>query len=197
MTYGGADTWAEQSYFRHDAIQGSARLRDAILRMHRRSAPVVWFDPGATSARLKDTPKARKPARPAVRRTVAKKRGRPPIPFSINPEIERIKDVVAHHFAIDRRWLEWHCNAWSVAHPRMMAMYLARKITGASFPNIGRHFDRDHTTILWACRAVERSEILMAKLSPIIAKLGDKSLRKSQKDAIEQSMKTQVESLAA
>lgn len=43
---------------------------------------------------------------------------------------------------------------------RWIAMYLAREITGRSFPEIGRMFgNRDHTTVMHACRRMaERIE---------------------------------------
>ena len=38
-----------------------------------------------------------------------------------------------------------------------MAMALARELTNRSFPEIGASFgDRDHTTVLYACRKVEK-----------------------------------------
>ncbi len=43
-----------------------------------------------------------------------------------------------------------------VVRPRQIAMYLARKMTNQSLPWIGRFFgDRDHTTVLHACRKIE------------------------------------------
>ncbi len=45
----------------------------------------------------------------------------------------------------------------SILHPRQMAMYLCRKLTEASLPEIGRAFGgRDHTTVLHAVEKVER-----------------------------------------
>lgn len=41
------------------------------------------------------------------------------------------------------------------ARPRQLAMYFARVYTGQSFPAIGRHFNRDHTTVIHACKRVE------------------------------------------
>ena len=44
----------------------------------------------------------------------------------------------------------------AVAHPRQVAMYLARYLTPQSLPAIGRMFgDRDHSTVLHAVRGVE------------------------------------------
>jgi chromosomal replication initiation ATPase DnaA len=39
---------------------------------------------------------------------------------------------------------------------RQVAMYFCRKISNASFPTIGEFFNRDHSTIIAACRAIER-----------------------------------------
>ena len=37
-----------------------------------------------------------------------------------------------------------------VAEPRQVAMYLIRKLTNLSLPDIGKEFNRDHTTVLYA-----------------------------------------------
>ena len=36
-------------------------------------------------------------------------------------------------------------------------MYLTRKLTNLSLPDIGKEFDRDHSTVLYAIRKVEVS----------------------------------------
>jgi len=44
----------------------------------------------------------------------------------------------------------------AIARPRQMAMYLCKKLTQRSLPEIGRKFgDRDHTTILYGVRKIE------------------------------------------
>ena len=44
----------------------------------------------------------------------------------------------------------------SVARPRQMAMYLAKRLTPRSYPEIGRKFGgKDHTTVLYAVRKIE------------------------------------------
>jgi len=41
------------------------------------------------------------------------------------------------------------------ARSRQVAMWLARHTTLASLPAIGRAFNRDHTTVLQACRRID------------------------------------------
>ena len=43
----------------------------------------------------------------------------------------------------------------SIARPRQIAMYLAKVLTTKSLPEIGRAFDRDHTTVIHAVKKVE------------------------------------------
>ncbi len=42
-----------------------------------------------------------------------------------------------------------------VAEARQVAMYLVRKLTNLSLPDIGQEFSRDHSTVLYAIRKVE------------------------------------------
>jgi chromosomal replication initiator protein len=43
----------------------------------------------------------------------------------------------------------------STSRVRQFAMWLAREMTGASFPELGHYFKRDHSTVQYACRQVE------------------------------------------
>mgnify|MGYP003335489715 CR=1 FL=1 len=44
-----------------------------------------------------------------------------------------------------------------LARPRQVAMYLAKKLTTRSLPEIGRRFaNRDHTTVIHAVKTVTR-----------------------------------------
>ena len=46
-------------------------------------------------------------------------------------------------------------RVWAVSHPRMLAMFLARKHTGASYSEIGKHFGgRNHATVVAAEKKV-------------------------------------------
>lgn len=43
-----------------------------------------------------------------------------------------------------------------IARPRQVAMMLSKRFTPMSLPEIGRRFNRDHSTVIHACRQVER-----------------------------------------
>ena len=46
-------------------------------------------------------------------------------------------------------------RSWAVSHPRMLAMFVARKHTGSSYSEIGRHFGgRNHATVVAAEKKV-------------------------------------------
>jgi chromosomal replication initiator protein len=53
-----------------------------------------------------------------------------------------------------------------VARPRQAAMWLAKKLTTRSLPDIGRRFgDRDHTTVLHAVRRIEELRLVDPQLA--------------------------------
>jgi chromosomal replication initiator protein len=66
-----------------------------------------------------------------------------------------VERAVCQLFAIDAEVLKSEGRARAVAHPRMIAMYLARKHTGASYSEIGRFFGgRNHSTVIAAEKKV-------------------------------------------
>jgi chromosomal replication initiator protein len=70
--------------------------------------------------------------------------------------IEDIQRRTAEFYKLDVRDFHSPQRARRVARPRQVAMYLARKLTSRSLPEIGRRFGgRDHTTVLHACRRIE------------------------------------------
>ncbi|HEX2702548.1 MAG TPA: chromosomal replication initiator protein DnaA [Solirubrobacteraceae bacterium] len=72
-------------------------------------------------------------------------------------DIPRIQAVACAHFGLERSVLLSRSRSANVAWARQAAMYLARELTDHSLPQIGRAFaDRDHTTVLHACRRVAR-----------------------------------------
>jgi len=69
--------------------------------------------------------------------------------------IQDILDAVARHFGVSRDDLVGERRTRSIAYPRQIGMYLARKLTPLSLQEIGEHFGRrDHSTVLHAERVI-------------------------------------------
>lgn len=69
--------------------------------------------------------------------------------------IENIQKVVAEYYRIKVSDLKSKTRSRSIARPRQLAMALAKELTNRSLPEIGKAFgDRDHTTVLHACRQI-------------------------------------------
>lgn len=69
--------------------------------------------------------------------------------------IEEIQRKVAERYNIRLNEMMSKRRERSVARPRQIAMYLAKHLTTKSLPDIGRAFNRDHTTVLHGIKAVE------------------------------------------
>ncbi len=83
---------------------------------------------------------------------------------SLAIEPDSIVHVVSGHYGITRDQLKGKRRTNSVALPRQVAMFLMRRQTTLSLSEIGRFFDRDHTTVIHACSKIER---LMAEDRPM------------------------------
>lgn len=73
--------------------------------------------------------------------------------------IETIQQKVASFFMLNVSDLKSSSRKKNVAQPRQIAMYLSRKHTRHSFPEIGQKFGgKDHTTIMHAVKKVEKMQ---------------------------------------
>ena len=71
--------------------------------------------------------------------------------------IEMIQKTIADHFNMRVQELKSKNNSKSVAIPRQISMYLCKKLTGASLPQIGREFgNKHHTTVLHSVNKIEQ-----------------------------------------
>ena len=70
--------------------------------------------------------------------------------------IEEIMKRTCEHYNLRMSDMTSARRSRSVARPRQMAMWLAKKLTPRSYPEIGRKFGgKDHTTVLYAVRKIE------------------------------------------
>ncbi len=72
------------------------------------------------------------------------------------PTVEAIKKFVCERYNIRPAEMDSSRRARSVARPRQIAMYLAKQLTTLSLPDIGRQFDRDHSTVLYGVRRIDK-----------------------------------------
>jgi chromosomal replication initiator protein len=72
------------------------------------------------------------------------------------PDIDSIQKTVSEFFHIRLADLKSKKRTQHIAFCRQVAMYLCRKLTDASFPTIGEHFGRDHSTVIHAYNLILR-----------------------------------------
>ncbi len=71
--------------------------------------------------------------------------------------IDKIQNVVSNYYNIALSEMLSQRRSRPLARPRQIAMYLAKKMTTRSLPEIGRRFaNRDHTTVIHAVKTITR-----------------------------------------
>tara|TARA_E500000178_G_C16695441_1_gene605711 strand:+ start:71 stop:676 length:606 start_codon:yes stop_codon:yes gene_type:complete len=71
--------------------------------------------------------------------------------------VDKIQNVVSNFFNIALSDMLSQRRSRPLARPRQIAMYLAKKMTSRSLPEIGRRFaNRDHTTVIHAVKTITR-----------------------------------------
>ena len=75
------------------------------------------------------------------------------------PEIIR---VVATHYGLKSSDIKQKSNAQTIAFPRQVAMYLCKKLTDLSYPEIGKHFalgsdkGKHHSTVMYSVQQIKK-----------------------------------------
>jgi len=91
--------------------------------------------------------------------------------------IENIQRAVCQEFSLTISRLKAKSNSHAVAFPRQIAMFLAKELTTASLPQIGREFGgKHHTTVLHSIHKIGQQRKTDKDLNRIINKLSE-SLR--------------------
>ncbi len=99
------------------------------------------------------------------------------------PETDRpiapaqIVKTVAHHYGLKVREIKSKSNSRQITYPRQIAMYLCKRLTEVSYPEIGRIFNgKHHSTVMYSVEQIERrrseDERLAAQLERFTRQLG-------------------------
>ncbi|MGH9357607.1 MAG: chromosomal replication initiator protein DnaA [Terriglobia bacterium] len=88
--------------------------------------------------------------------------------------IDNIQRLVCREFGINLTQLKSKNNSRSVAYPRQIAMYLTKRLTPTSLPQIGREFGgKHHTTVLHSINKIEELRKGDREVNRLIHKLTD------------------------
>ena len=69
--------------------------------------------------------------------------------------IETIQKEVSNYFGIKIYDIKSSKKQKNIAFPRQISMYLVRRYNGASYPEIGEKFGKDHSTVIHAVKKIE------------------------------------------
>ncbi len=70
--------------------------------------------------------------------------------------VKSIQKTIADKYGTTVKKLKSKDNSHAVAMPRHIAMYLSRELTNQSFPDIGKKFGKDHSSVVYACNKVKK-----------------------------------------
>jgi chromosomal replication initiator protein len=86
--------------------------------------------------------------------------------------IESIQKAVAEQFGLRLIEIKAKNNARAIVYPRQIAMYLAKHLTEASLPEIGRQFGgKHHTTVLHSVEKIEKQRATDKDLNRLLNKM--------------------------
>jgi chromosomal replication initiator protein len=87
-----------------------------------------------------------------------------------------IQKMVAEFYDIKFSDMTSKVRTRSLAAPRQVAMFICRKLTRASLPEIAKAFEKTHATIMYGCEMVQnRTQVepdLLEAIREIIRQLG-------------------------
>ena len=88
--------------------------------------------------------------------------------------IESIQRAVAEEFGMKPADLKQKNNSRNIVVPRQIAMYLAKQLTEASLPEIGRQFgNKHHTTVMHSIEKIDTQRREDKDLHRVLTKLND------------------------
>jgi chromosomal replication initiator protein len=92
--------------------------------------------------------------------------------------IKSIQEAVAYLFGLSAEELKQESSRRVVAVPRQIAIYLAKQMTDASLPEIGRQFGgKHHTTVMYSIAKIDERRRTDGNLNNVIRELSQKLTR--------------------
>lgn len=105
---------------------------------------------------------------------------RPPpvrLPTVVPSVVPSVVAATARFYGVTAALINGAPRYREVVRARHIAMYIAKKVTGLSYPSLGREFNRDHSTILHGVKQVEerlgREPKLVTEIETIKARINE------------------------
>jgi len=73
----------------------------------------------------------------------------------LNPSVSMVIEEVARYYGIAPDLIRGTSRNKDAVMPRQLAMYISRDITGRSFPDIGKEFGKDYSTVMHSVKKIE------------------------------------------
>jgi hypothetical protein len=138
-----------------DLIKHYAAVRQRLARAHLRLVPKITRPPSLSVSIWRPAPELQ--IIPFYAQAVCAACGEPPILPIRRAPLGIIIKAVADEFGVTPMLIISPLRGKKYSLPRHVAIYLCRKLTPKSFPQLGAKFGgRDHTTILYAVGKIER-----------------------------------------
>ncbi len=104
----------------------------------------------------------------------------PPDKTRIFPSVRQCVVATARHFEVSVHDIIGQSRKALNAHARHVAMYVAKQMTLATYPMIGRTFEnRDHSTIMHGVHKIEKNRHADAELDRDINRISEEVLKES------------------
>jgi chromosomal replication initiator protein len=85
------------------------------------------------------------------------------------PDGAEITKLVARHYGLKISEIKSKNNSKQIAFPRQVAMYLLKKLTTLSYPEIGKQFnDKHHSTVMYSVDKIEQLRLTDADLDRVL-----------------------------
>lgn len=159
-----------QIHERHKQFHASIARRAAMLRAPAKPVEILAVEP-------EPPPPPAKPLFPPVPDRLMAEAHRILKSPAWDGSILKIQRAVCADYGVSMNDLVSARRTADIVRPRQVAVYLCRRLTVKSLPEIGRKFGgRDHTTMIAAIRRIERliadDQVLHARINSIEASLG-------------------------
>jgi chromosomal replication initiator protein len=88
-------------------------------------------------------------------------------------DLDMVMKAVESYFKVSRTELMSEKRSKNISHPRQIAMHLIRRYTDMSYPEIGDSFNKDHTTVMYADKNIQKKIVKEASVKHEVEQIAE------------------------